>query len=82
MIDMKSTMFAHWGFMRILRVAMGLALVAQAWQLGETLLLLAGTLLVAMAVMNVGCCGSGDCAVPQNSHKTKQDENVAYEEIH
>ena len=77
---MKQTILTNWTFLRFLRLILGLAVIAQAIILKDTLLGVAGLLFSSMAVFNFGCCGSAGCAAPaKKSGKTIND--TTYEEV-
>lgn len=73
-----------WNFMRILRMGMGVIAVGVAIYDRDSLLGLAGAFLLLMGLFNLGCCGTGGCALPnRNSHTTKQvvADEVEFEEV-
>lgn len=77
---MKDTILSNWNIIRILRLVLGLAIIAQAVVLKDTFLGVAGLLFSTMAVFNIGCCGTSGCAVPaKRSDKTIED--ITYEEV-
>jgi len=60
----KQTIFTNWTFSRALRLCLGLLIIGQAinsrdWPIG-----LMGILFTLMPVFNIGCCSSGNCAIP------------------
>ena len=73
------TIFNNWNVMRLLRLALGISALVQAFiQRDITVGLLAGFLLFT-AIANVGCCGSNGCAI--NFNNTKKQREVLYEEL-
>jgi hypothetical protein len=42
--------------------------------------MMGGTFMV-MALLNVGCFGSGNCAVPKQSNTKGMDDEVIFEEV-
>ena len=58
------TLLYGWNIMRVLRLGMGIFAIWQAFVTREWILGLAGAFLLYMALANVGCCGTGGCAVP------------------
>ena len=77
---MIQNIFKNWNFVRILRLAMGIFLVVEAVKSGMLFLVLVGAVFVAMPLLNIGCCATGKCSVPErNSGKTVNE--VEYEEL-
>ncbi len=77
---MIQNIFKNWNFVRILRLAMGIFLVVEAVKSGMWLLVFVGVVFIAMPLLNIGCCATGDCSVPTRKSKNNRDE-VQYEEI-
>ena len=77
---MKQTILSNWNFMRFLRLGLGIAIIVQSaiakdWTMG-----ILGFLFAGMAVLNIGCCGTGGCSVPtKRSSETIKD--ITYEEV-
>lgn len=63
MEKMMQVLRSDWHVMRVLRLGAGLFIVFQAWQEDTALVGLLGALFIFQALANVGCCGSGGCAV-------------------
>lgn len=62
--------------MRILRAALGIAIIVQGIVAKETLTVLLGILLGGMAFLNLGYCGSNGCTVNSRpSKKSQEPEN-------
>ena len=77
---MKNKIFSNWNFMRVLRLGMGIAILVQAILAKEVLFVIAGLLFSGMAVLNIGCCGTGGCGVPtKKTLETTKD--ITYEEV-
>ena len=77
---MKRSMFNNWNFFRWLRLLAGLAVIVQAVLTKDLLFALAGLLFAAMAIFNIGCCGSGACYLP-SQRNTKSVKEITYEEV-
>ncbi len=58
------TILYGWNIMRVLRLAMGLIAVWQAFMTKELILGLAGFFLLYMSIANIGCCSSNSCSIP------------------
>lgn len=76
---MIQNIMKNWNLMRILRLAMGILLVVEAARSGMWLLVAVGAIFVAMPVLNIGCCASGNCAVQPK--KFRADEETEYQEL-
>lgn len=68
-----------WNFMRILRVALGIAILIQGIVAKETMTIVLGVIFGGMAVANIGCSGTNSCAV--NSRSTNKIQKIDYEEL-
>lgn len=77
---MKQAILGNWNFMRFVRLGLGIAIIVQSviakdWTMG-----ILGFLFSGMAVFNIGCCGTGGCAVPtKKTSETTKD--ISYEEV-
>jgi len=80
---MKTLLLKNWNLMRLLRLAIGVWALIEAFQTRQVLLGLMGALLVVMAVMNIGCCGVSGCNTPMKTRKnsSQKPEEINYEEI-
>ncbi|HRN79733.1 MAG TPA: hypothetical protein PKY29_05225 [Ferruginibacter sp.] len=67
-----------WGWMRIIRLVLGIIIVIQGIMMKEWLYMILGGFFTLFALMNVGCCGTS-CTVPRNSGNSSKP--VTYEEI-
>lgn len=68
--------------MRALRLVLGLIILVQGIQAHETMYAIAGLLLSAMAIANIGCCGPGGCGLPQRPINAKEPvKEIEYEEV-
>ena len=81
-MNFLTTIKQRWDFTRILRLVIGVTIIGQSFILQELLLGIGGALLAAMAILNIGCCGTRGCAVspPGNATKTSLDE-TRYEDV-
>lgn len=77
-----TTILKNWDFMRILRLGMGLWVIYSSFTDRQPLLGFLGAFFVYQAVMNIGCCGSNGCNIPNkpNSQNLPSKE-VDYEEV-
>lgn len=77
---MKRVIFSNWNLIRVLRLAMGIAILVQAVMAKDILFSMLGILFTAMPVFNLGCCAPGNCTVPPSKdHSITNDIN--YEEV-
>ena len=77
---MKPVIFHNWNFMRIVRLIVGASILGQGVLAKDILLAIAGGLFATMAILNAGCCGTGNCYVSskKNVETTKE---ATYEEV-
>jgi hypothetical protein len=69
-----------WGFMRLLRLVLGILIIVQGVVAGDWLFAGAGLLLSLMPIMNIGCCGTSGCDTPVRKTNINTEE-VSYEEV-
>jgi len=77
---MKQVIFSNWNFIRVLRLAMGIAIMVQAFMAKDVLFGMIGILFTAMPVFNLGCCAAGNCAAPVRKEDPNAKE-INYEEV-
>lgn len=68
-----------WNLMRLLRLAMAIAIIYQGIELEQWLFVVIGGLFALMPLMNIGCCGNHGCAIPLP--KSKQNKKTTYIEL-
>lgn len=79
---MRNTLLSGWGFMRVIRLALGLMLVIQAIQQQFWAAGLLGGLLLFQAFTNTGCCGAAGCGIPPvKTNKKSAEDTIEYEEM-
>jgi len=74
----------NWGFMRVIRLALGVYAMIEAVKAHELLMGMLGLLIAGMALFNM-CCGTQGCGVPIVKDTKTKDQNqdeVEYEEVH
>lgn len=78
-------MFKNWNFIRWVRLAIGLLILAQGFISGEVMYYFLGGLFTLMPLLNVGCCATGNCRVDSRGcdvkRPVKKDQNITYEEV-
>lgn len=70
----------NWDFMRVLRSALGIYILVQGVQDRVWLFIVLGGLFSLTAILNIGCCATGNCTV-DTPLKTDKPEDVKFEEI-
>jgi len=74
--------FAHWNFMRILRLALGIFIIIQGIQEKEWLFIALGGLFALMPVLNIGCCSTtASCCDKPVAETKRKPEEISYEEV-
>lgn len=77
-----NTLLQNWNFMRGLRLLLGVIVLIQSIVTKDILMGGMSAFLIATAVFNFGCCGSGGCGVSPDKSKNKNTiEDVDYEEV-
>lgn len=77
---MKQVIFSNWNFIRVLRLAMGIAIIVQAFMAKDVLFGMIGILFTVMPVFNLGCCTTGNCVMPVQEKDTISKKTI-YEEV-
>lgn len=73
---------SNWTFMRIVRLILAIVILAQAMYARDTTTAAIGLMLLAMAFMNIGCCGVGGCPTPIRKTKNSDvQKDISYEEV-
>lgn len=79
---MLQNFFRNWNIIRIIRLVLGIAIIAQGARSGQWSLLLVGILFAAMPIFNIGCCAGGNCTVPPpKANKANTANDISYKEI-
>jgi len=81
---MLANITQNWGFMRVIRLALGVYAMIEAVKAHELLMGMLGLLIAGMALLNMGC-GTQGCGVPIVKNTKTIDQNqdeVEYEEVH
>lgn len=69
----------NWNIMRLVRLAIGIAIAVQGWLNNEWIFVILGTLFSLMPLFDLGC-QSGSCSTSISKRKSK-NVNVKYDEI-
>ena len=70
---------SQWHIMRIIRLMIGIMIIAQAFAGRNVMVGILGVIFTAMALFNVGCCGSNGC-IPNKKSRNNPNE-FTYEEV-
>ena len=77
---MLASLTQNWGFMRIIRLFIGGYALVEAFRTSDVLIGIMGTILVGMALFNLGCSTQG-CGVPTSRTNTTHSDDDEYEEV-
>ena len=69
-----------WGYMRILRLIIGVIAIIQAIITADIIIGMMGIIIGGMAFFNTGCCSTSGCNVNYKKG-TKHINDVEYEEV-
>jgi hypothetical protein len=78
---MLTNLTQNWGFMRIIRLIIGGYALFEAVRSSDIFIGIMGTVILGMALFNIGC-GPQGCGVPTNRSKSTHSEEIEYEEVH
>ncbi|GAB3419458.1 hypothetical protein [Niabella aquatica] len=76
-----SNFLRRWDVIRIIRLLLGIAIIAQSVRSGHWGLLIAGILFSLMPVFNIGCCAGGNCITHTRKVQRTKSSDIIYEEI-
>lgn len=79
--NLKSILFSGWNLNRGIRLILGIAILFQYFEQKDVFIAMISIMLILQAVFNVGCCGSGNCAVETRDRKSQSIEDTSFEEI-
>jgi hypothetical protein len=78
---MKEKILQPWDWLRVVRLIIGVSVVFQSVLMQSWLLVAAGVMLTAMAVLNIGC-GLNGCSVPPARRDTvTETKDIHFEEV-
>jgi hypothetical protein len=78
---MLANLTQNWGFMRIIRLIIGGYALFEAVRSSDVFIGIMGTVILGMALFNIGC-GPQGCGVPTNRSKSTHSDEIEYEEVH
>jgi len=76
-----SNFFRGWNVIRIIRLLLGVAIIAQSIGSGQWGLMIAGVLFALMPIFNIGCCAGGNCNTIVRKAQHTGNSDIIYEEI-
>lgn len=78
---MKSILLPNWNLFRIVRLILGIIIVAQAIIIKDALFGVTGLLFSLMAIFNTACCRVKSCNIEVPKPTKQKTENIIFEEI-
>ena len=83
--NLKQRLLSGWTFIRIVRLALALLIIGEAWVSSQLLFAIVGGLLAVQALFNYGCCGTAGCdtdhAGTGQRSLAKAEEETTFEEV-
>ncbi len=79
MNNMK-TYLKRWNYMRMLRLILGVFIMAQGLIAADRMIVGMGALLSVMSFLNIGCCGVSGCTTRSLKSRKGMDE-IRFEEV-
>lgn len=73
--------FDNWNVIRVVRLALGLAILAQGILTRQWMVAGLGGMFTLLPLLNVGCCGVSGCQTAPPARKGKATEDITYEEV-
>lgn len=84
-MDKMREIVVNWDFMRILRLVLGSWVIYSSIIDAQPMLGILGGVFVLQALLNIGCCGSSGCKIPNNPNNQPKNttgiNDIYYEEI-
>ncbi|MEJ6980052.1 hypothetical protein WG906_06300 [Pedobacter sp. P351] len=81
METLRKKIFIGWSFMRWLRLAMGLTVAYQAFELQNVLLGILAFLFIFQALANADCCGTSACNRAPARQKSNRTQEIDFKEF-
>ncbi len=83
--DWKQRLSTGWNLLRVIRLALSIIVIIQAWTNTDILFAILGGILLFQAAFNYGCCSSAGCSVDYRKQSStfdnKKIEDVQFKEI-
>ena len=77
---MKKILTTDWHVSRIFRLVTGLAAIIYAIVKADSIMGIAGAMLLLMGLSNTGCGGSSGCGISLHG-KSKEQQDIRYDEV-
>ena len=77
---MKQNFFNNWHFMRIIRLLLGMVIIAQGAYTKNWIFVIVGLLFTLLPLFNIGGCGTASCNTSTTS-TNKTMEDTSFEEV-
>ena len=77
----KQTLFSQWNLIRWIRLAAGIFLAVQAFQLRDAIAGFISAIFLFQAFTNTGCCRVSGCSIPTTRKNSDATQDIEYEEI-
>lgn len=71
----------NWNFMRFLRLGLGIFIIVQSVIVKDWTMGLLGIMFTLMPIFNIGCCGTGNCAMTPSKGVITDTKDIAYEKV-
>ncbi len=73
----------NWDTVRVIRTIIGISIIGQGISSNQMAVWLMGTAFTTLAVLNVGCFGTGNCAVNTKTENqtANHTDDVIFEEV-
>jgi len=78
---MIQAILSNWNFMKFLRLGLGIFIIVQAVIAKDGTMGFLGTMFTLMPVFNIGCCGTGCCAIAPPKRTSETTKDITYEEL-
>ncbi len=71
----------NWNLMRFVRLVLGIIIIIQGIITKQYIFALIGLLFAAMALLNIGCCGTMVCNNSKTANSESTTKEISYEEV-
>lgn len=74
-------LISNWNFFRVVRLLMGIYILIDGARNGQWFFAFIGLILVLLPLLNIGCCATGNCALPKDNLDSTEEDDLIYEEV-
>lgn len=71
---MRNKILKNWNTMRIIRLVIGIAIIAEGAHSRDMSLMIGGLVVSALPVFNVGCCCGNSCELPRAAQNERNGQ--------